>query len=167
VNCPISGCSFLYAIRWSARTQSTAHEVAKGTETEAFDVALQLEDARLEGEVDRLIRDPRYVSHSQRHHAYRMRGEYVSQLERLAALFGRDQIHVVDSGDFFAAPERVYDAVLEFLQLPRWGYPSFERHNARPRTAMPEPVRSAPDDHFLPYDARLTRWLGKDPSSRR
>ena len=41
-----------------------------------------------------------------------------------AGLFGRDRIHVVDSGDFFTKPEAVYDAVLEFLgPAPRPGIP--------------------------------------------
>ena len=31
------------------------------------------------------------------HHAYLTRGQYVEQLERLEALFGRDRLHVVDS----------------------------------------------------------------------
>jgi hypothetical protein len=144
-----------------------AHELARGFETEPFERALELEEARLRGEVERITRDPRYVSHGHRHQAYRTRGEYIDQLARLEALFGRGRIHVVDSGDFFEKPEPVYDEVLRFLKLPHCGYPVFDRHNARPRPPMTESARAALDAHFRPLDARLAAWLGRDLSWRR
>jgi hypothetical protein len=143
------------------------HEVAMGHEDLPFEAALELEDARLEGEVERILADPGYVSHSHRHHAYLARGRYIEQLDRLEALFGRDRIQVIDSGDFFTHPERVYDAALEFLELPHRGYPTFPRKNARPRAPMPDSLRRALDAHFLPFDERLAKWLGHDPSWRR
>ena len=60
-----------------------AHEVAWGFETEPFEQALSLEADRLAGEVERILADPGYVSFSHRHHAYRARGQYAEQLERL------------------------------------------------------------------------------------
>jgi hypothetical protein len=143
------------------------HEFARGYEDQPFEIALELEQTRLKGEVERIVADPLYQSHSHRHQAYRTRGQYIEQLERLETLFGRERIHVVDSGDFFVEPKRVYDALLEFLELPHRGYPSFEAQNARPRTPMPESVRVALNDHFLPFDQRLAEWLGRDPSWRR
>ena len=144
-----------------------AHELSRGYEDESFERALELEDARLDGEVERIVSDVRYLSHSHQHHAYRRRGQYIEQLERLEALVGRERIHVVDSGDFFAAPEKVYDEVLAFLQLPRTGYPVFERHNAESRPPIQESTRRWLDAHFAPYDARLEKWLGRAPSWRR
>jgi Sulfotransferase domain len=144
-----------------------AHESARGFETEPFERALGLEDERLKGEPERIIAQPSYVSLSHQHHAYRERGKYADQLSRLARLFGTDRIHVVDSGDFFGAPEPVYDAVLDFLELPRRGYPIFDRHNARPRAPMPTALRTALEDYFAPYDERLAAWLGHEPSWRR
>ncbi len=144
-----------------------SHELARGYEDQPFEAALEMENARLEGEVERIVSDPAYVSHSHRHHAYRARGEYIDQLERLEQLFGRDRVHVVDSDEFFARPEPVYDGVLEFLKSPNRGYPPFEVHNARTRPPMPKSVADALDAHFEPFDARLAKWLGRDPSWRR
>jgi hypothetical protein len=144
-----------------------AHELARGFESEPFERALELEDGRLQGEVERIAADPAYVSYSHQHHAYRQRGKYTEQLARLARLFGKDRVHVVDSGDYFARPEPVYDAVLEFLGLPHHGYPTFARHNARLRSPMPQVLRSELDQYFLPYDERLAGWLGRPPSWRR
>ena len=144
-----------------------AHQVGYGFETESFERALELEDERLEGEVERTLADPAYSSRTLYHNAHRARGHYADQLDRLEQLFGRDRIHVIDSGDFFADPGPVYDRVLDFLNLPHRGYPVFRPENARPRSPMPPSVRAALEDHYQPYDERLTAWLGREPSWRR
>jgi Sulfotransferase family len=144
-----------------------AHELARGFETEPFPRALELEPERLRGEAERMAADGRYLSHSHQHHAYRARGRYAEQLDRLERAVGAERIHVVDSGDFFAKPEPVYDAVLDFLGLAGHRYPAFERHNARPRSPMPESLRGELTGYFEPFDCQLTRWLGRDPSWRR
>ena len=144
-----------------------AHEVAHGFESEPFEAALELEPARLDGQAERIVADPGYFSYSHQHHSYMARGQYVDQLERLERHFGRDRLHVVDSGDFFTDPEATYDGVLAFLGLPNRGHPAFKRRNARPRSPLPNSVRSALDDHYRPYDERLAAWLGYEPSWRR
>jgi Sulfotransferase domain len=143
-----------------------AHELARGFEAEPFERALDLEYQRLAGEAEKIVGDPGYHSHSHQHHAYRARGRYAEQLDRLEGLFGRDRMHVVDSGLFFTDPERVYDHVLAFLGLRNHGYPVFERHNARPRSPMPEALRASLSEYFAPHDERLTPWLGHLPSWR-
>jgi Sulfotransferase domain len=144
-----------------------ANQTGLGHETEPFERALELEDERLAGEAERLAADPAYFSRSHWLHSYRTRGYYADQLEHLERLFGRDRIHVIDSGDFFAAPGPAYDQVLGFLGLARRGEPAFTPQNARPRSPMPDSVRAALEEHYRPYDERLTRWLGRPPSWRR
>jgi Sulfotransferase domain len=144
-----------------------AYQVIDGYEKEPFEKALELEDARLDGEVERMVADPSYYSYNYQHFGYRARGHYADQLERLEKLVGRDRIHVIDSDDFFADPAPVYDQVIEFLGLPHRGHPPFGRHNARPRTPMPETVRTSLEEHFRPHDERLAAWLGHEPSWRR
>ena len=143
-----------------------AHELGRGFETEPFERALELEDQRLAGEAERIISQPGYLSHSHQHNSYLTRGIYADQLERLEKLFGRDRLHVVDSGRFFTDPKPVYDGVLEFLGLRHHGYPVFEQYNSRARSPMPEALRTKLSEHFLPSDERLTRWLGQPPSWR-
>jgi Sulfotransferase domain len=141
-----------------------AHELARGYETERFERALELEASRLAGEAERLIADPRYLSHSHQHQAYRTRGQYIEQLERLERHFGRDRIHVVDSSAFWADPEPVFSGVLDFLGLPQCASVALERHNARPRVDMPDTLRKELSEHFRPYDERLVSWLGRELS---
>jgi hypothetical protein len=143
-----------------------AHEVARGFEPEAdFGRALALEDERLAGQRERLLADPYAYSFAHQHHAYRARGEYVEYLEPMARLLGRDRVHVVDSTEFFTDPESVYDAVVDFLDLPHVNqYPPFERHNARPRNRLDDSIASTLAGHYAPFDERLANWLGKQPS---
>ena len=138
-----------------------AHELGRGYETEPFEQALELEAARLDGETERLMADPAYVSHSHQHHAYRARGQYIEQLERLERHFGRERIHVVDSAAFWADPEPSFNAVLDFLGLPRCANVAFAQYNARPRAPMGEIPRQKLHEHFWPYDDRLAKWLDR------
>ena len=142
------------------------HELARGFESEPdFARAVALERSRVDGEAERMRADPTYQSFSHQHHAYRARGEYVTHLRRLAGLVGRDRLLVVDAGEFFLRPQPVYDEVLDFLGLPRLGYPAFERHNARPRADdMPAPLRDALGEHFAVFDEALASFLGRELS---
>jgi Sulfotransferase domain len=143
-----------------------AHESARGFETEPFERALELEPIRLAGEEAKLIADPAYRSHSHQHHAYVTRGRYAEQLRRLAGLVGRERIHVVDSQRFFTDPEPVFAEVSDFLGIGPASGIVFERHNARPRSPMPDSVRAKLSDQLADSDAELESWLGTPPSWR-
>ncbi|MEO3806721.1 sulfotransferase domain-containing protein [Nonomuraea sp. B1E8] len=145
-----------------------AHELARGFETEShFERAVELEERRLAGAEELLRNEPFALHHAHRHQAYLARGRYADQLDRLEPLFGRERILVLDSHLFFARPKAVYERVLDFLEVPRLGCPEFERHNGRalPRR-VPADLARALREHFAPYDARLARWLGGEPSWR-
>ena len=143
-----------------------AHETARGFETEPFERALELEPTRLAGEEAKMIADPAYQSRSHQHHAYLSRGRYAEQLRRLEKLFGRDRIHVVDSQRFFTDPEPVFAEVVDFLGIGPASGVVFSRHNARPRSAMPDSLRRRLSDQLADSDADLETWLGAPPSWR-
>ncbi len=142
-----------------------AHELARGFEYEPdFARALQLEAVRLAGQRERLLADPHAYSFSHQHHGYRSRGEYASYLDAFAEHVDRARILVVESERFFTDPKPVYDRVLDFLGLPRLGYPAFEQHNARPRArGIAAQVRADLTAHFAAHDAALERWLPGTP----
>jgi hypothetical protein len=138
------------------------HEFLRGFEDEgSFERALELEPARLEGEVERMIADPAYVSLAHRHQSYVDRGQYAAQIRRLFDLFGRERVHALDSEAFFAEPEEQYAQVIDFLGLSPWQPADFERHNARPRGPMEPATRERLTRHFEPHDAELSALLGR------
>jgi Sulfotransferase domain len=145
---------------WSAYT----HERARGFEVEDFERALDLEDSRLAGEVDRMTADPGYVSLAHRHQAYVHRGQYVEQLEVLRRLVGPARLLVIDSQRFFTSPAEEYAKVLHFLCLRQWTPAAFDRANARPRAGMAATVHRRLQAHFRPYDDALRAFLGWSPS---
>jgi len=141
------------------------HELARGFETEpSFRRALDLEDERLDGEVERLRNDPDYQSFSHRHHAYRRRGQFAEQLERVFAHFPKDQVHVMQSESFFADPGGEFTALTDFLGLRRWLPDHFDRHNARPSSPMPDDAREFLATHYKAHDAALAELLGAPPT---
>lgn len=143
------------------------HELARGFETVPFERALDLEPERLAGEVEKIKADPAYLSHAHRHHSYVDRGQYADQIGRLFELFGRDRVHVAYAEDFFAEPEPCFAAILEFLGLPAWRPASFEQHNARPGSPLPEHLHRRLAGHYAPWDDELAALLGAEPAWRR
>lgn len=141
-----------------------AHELARGFETEPFERALELEPERTAGEEERLRADPTAHSFHHQHHSYLVRGRYAEQLDRLAELFGRERIHVLESEEFFSDPAPVFASVTRFLGLPDGDGVRFERRNARPRGAMPARLRARLEEYYAPHNARLVQWLGHSPT---
>lgn len=137
------------------------HESARGFEWEPFDRALELEDERLAGEVERMAADPAYESFAHRHQSHRSRGEYAGQLERIYEHFPRAQVHVVQSEVFFAEPAAEYTRLTQFLSLRPFLPPTFGQLNARPSEPMDASIRASLTAHFAPHDARLADLLGE------
>lgn len=144
-----------------------SHEFARGFETEPFERALDLEESRLEGEVERLRTDPSYVSRAHQHHAYVGRGRYVEQLERLEEAVGRERLHVIDFDDLFADFASGLGEVLDFLGLHPWLPQEVQQRNSRARSSLPGSLRRALTDGYDDADARLAAWWGRTPSWRR
>lgn len=138
------------------------HEVARGFETESFERAVELEDERLAGEVERMVADPAYNSWSHRHQGYVHRGQYADQLERILEVLPRERLHLIESDDFFRAPAEVFDGVTTFLSISPSRPRQFDQYNARPGKMSPE-VRARLEEHYRPHDERLTAILGRAP----
>lgn len=139
------------------------HELTRGYERESFGRALELEDDRLAGEVERMRADPGYASFAHRHHSYRHRGQYAEQLERVYEFFPRAQVHVIDSAAYFSQPAREYRQLLAFLGL-RPFEPAFTAANARPGPPMDPGCRRMLEEHFRSHDERLAKLLGRQPT---
>jgi hypothetical protein len=140
------------------------HEVARGFDTEAdFLRALELEDQRLDGEVERILRDPTYESFAHCHYAYRRRGEFAEQLERAYKLFSEQQIHVMESERFFASPHQELEKLFAFLELDPWTPLNVKQYNARPGSSMTESARAFLAEEYRDQDERLAELIGRRP----
>jgi hypothetical protein len=140
------------------------HEYARGFDSEpSFMRALELEDGRLAGEIEKMAADPAYESFSHRHHAYRTRGQFAEQLDRVFRNFAREQVHVMDSEAFFDDPAKEYRKLLQFLGLEDREPAQISRHNAHPSSPMPADARAFLSAHYRKHDERLADLLGRSP----
>jgi hypothetical protein len=138
------------------------HEVARGFETLSFEEAIDAEPQRLAGELERMRREPLYNSFAHQHHSYLARGLYHDQLATWWSLLPGEQFLVLSSERFFAEPDRTFAQVLDFLELPAFTPPAYERHNAYDYRQLSEPVRRRLADYFREPNRRLYAALGED-----
>lgn len=140
-----------------------AYEVRRGRETESFDRALALEEARLAGEEERLRADPTYAAEHWRYHSYLRRGHYAEQLTVLHRLFGPERVLVVQSEALFAEPDVQMDRVFAFLGLSPHRHGAWPTLNAgRPHGDMTDATAARLADHFAPHNDALYDLPGVD-----
>lgn len=130
----------------------------------SFPEALALEPLRLEGEEEKLCRDPRYHSLNHRRFGYLARGLYADQIQRWLRHFPREQIHIFLFEDLCREPGRVLTEVEDFIGLPRWVPASFPAQNGGGRYPPMHPkLRATLAEFYRIPNQRLAALLGRDP----
>jgi hypothetical protein len=137
------------------------HEVARGFEHLVFEDALEAEPKRLEGEDERLRSDPISVSFPHQHFSYLARGHYLEQVMRWHAHFPTEQLLVVDSGAFFADPDKGIREVERFLGIAELSYREYPRLNARSGVDMAPATLERLREYFAEPNRRLEEYLGR------
>jgi hypothetical protein len=138
------------------------HEVELGYETLSFEDALDREDERLEGEDERLLRDPTATSLPHQHLGYVARGRYVEQVQRWWSVLPRDRLLLARSEDLHADPGPTFEAICEHLGIDPWRPPNWHAYNAAPATGMAPGTRSRLREMFRTWNARLAEATGRD-----
>lgn len=141
------------------------HETARGFETVDLVRALELEEQRLAGEVERL-RNPRYESFAHRHHAYAARSDYAPQVERLLEHFPPEQLHVIYSETFFREPDAEFGRLAEFLGATPPQNIKYDQHNARPSGSMPKDAYAFLKSRLRRTYERMEALTGRRPPWR-
>jgi len=85
-----------------------------GREPLTFEEALAAEQARLSGEVSKMLADERYQSFPHQYLSYLSRGIYVDQLMHWSKFFSDDQMLVLKSEDFFERTPETLCVALDF-----------------------------------------------------
>jgi hypothetical protein len=145
-----------------ARAQSHYHhERSRGREPLSFAEALDREEERLRGELERVGFDETR-SHALRHSSYASRGVYVDQLARWLQHFPRSQLLVLRSEDLYADPEATTHQVFAFLGLPPAPGIAYRALNAGSYDPADDEVHQRLRRFFIPHDARLRDLLGAE-----
>ncbi len=138
------------------------HEVALGREELPFEEALEREDERLAGELERMRDDPAYFSHAWWNHTYLARGRYAEQLDRWLAQFPREQLLVLSNDELAVQPEETYGRVLEFLGARPHRLESYPRVYDRDYPPMSGETEARLSAYFAEPNLRLYELLGRD-----
>jgi Sulfotransferase domain len=138
------------------------HEVALGREPLKFEDALAAEGERLEGEVERMLTDPRYFSRAWWNHTYRSRGVYAEQLERWFAVFPQEQLLVLTADELAGDTDSAYRRVLEHVGVSPRSLPEYPRVFEREYGAMQPETRNRLAESFAGPNRRLYELLGRD-----
>lgn len=136
--------------------------VKQGVEHLSFEDALEAEGERLAGEWERMARDPRYYSCAHDFFTYRDRGIYLPQLERIFALFPRDQVLILRSEDLYAHAGNVLDETCRFLGIAPGEITHPEHHNFIPRSPITPETKRELIDFYAPYNEKLYAYLERD-----
>lgn len=138
------------------------HEVALGREPLSFDEALEREDERMRGELERMLADPSYFSHAWWNHTYRARGYYAEQLARWLAVFPREQLLVVLTDELRDAPDETYRRVLEFVGVEPRSLDAYPPVFSRDYEPMPAETRARLTAEYADANRRLAELLGRE-----
>jgi len=137
------------------------HEVRVGKEDLTFEKAIDSENARLEGEVEKMMKDEAYYSLSHQHFSYLTRGRYIEQIKEWYNLFEKKQILVLSSEEFFLNPMKSLNLVYDFLDLPCHKLEKFKIFNKGNTPQMENKTRSFLSEYFKEHNQKLFEYLGK------
>jgi hypothetical protein len=138
------------------------HAVALGRESLSFDPAPAAEGDRTQGEVDRLVADPRAFSREWWDHTYAARGLYAEQLERWLAVFPRERLLVVTTDELGERPAETYASILAFLGAPPHELDDYPRVFDRDYSPMRPETRAALEARFAEPNRRLEALLDRE-----
>lgn len=137
--------------------------VRRDKEVLSFEEAVERERELLPIETEKMLADERYNSEFHQAHSYVQRGIYVDQLKVYADLFGRDQLLVLPSEEFFADTQGAYDEVTDFLGLDRWQLKNIEpRKVGSYKKKEAQPLAAELREFYAPHNQRLYDFLGRD-----
>lgn len=137
-------------------------KMEKGHDTETFEEALALEESRLAGEVDKIRKDGSYNSWNFRAYAYKSRGMYADQLERVYKYFKKEQVLVLSSETFFKNHLEAMKEIYDFLGISFFEPKDLHIRNKREYPVpLSEKTRKELSDFFRPHNERLFEMIGK------
>ncbi len=132
----------------------------RGLEQLSFEEAIDREEERLAGELDKMLKDESYFSVVRHHCSYLARGIYVEQLRNWMRWFPREQFLILTNEELDAQRQATLARAQQFLGLPVLELHDAERRNYIPYPRLNETTRRRLVEHFRPHNERLFDYLG-------
>lgn len=138
------------------------HMVRVGREPLSFEEALDREEERLSGEVEKIKADPAYSTFKHLHYSYQARGRYAEQIGTWLGLFLRNQMMFLSSEELYTSPSTLYAKAIEFLGLPHWEPQGFKAFKQGAYEDIPARSRARLAKYFEPHNRKLYDLVGID-----
>ncbi|MFB6355103.1 MAG: sulfotransferase domain-containing protein [bacterium] len=138
------------------------HQVRKNREDLSFREAIETEEKRLEGEWEKLRRNPNYVSQEHRRFSYLARGVYVNQLKRWFDYFSRDQFLILKSEKFRRETNKIYNEVLQFVEAKEYQLETYREVSKHDYQPMDQDLRQDLEEFYRPRNEKLYELLDRD-----
>ena len=138
------------------------HQLRRGVESLSFEQAIESEEERLCGELEKMMDDENYFSFNRQYYSYLSRGIYVDQLKNWIKFFPREQMLILESEHLFTDPISIFNKIAGFLNIPSAGTMELKKLNTKPYTEMNPATRKRLADYFRPHNQKLYDFLGAD-----
>lgn len=132
-----------------------------GAEPLGFAEAIAAEPSRLAGEEERLRNEPKYCSCAHEQQSYVSQSQYARALRPWVERFGRDNLLVLISEEYYAAPEAALREVAEFLHVERGSVDGGEHLNAATGDDLHPAIRAELARVFASDVSELELLLGR------
>jgi hypothetical protein len=139
------------------------HEVRIGVENLSFEEALDEEQDRISGELEKLLKNEHYRSFNFQNFSYLSRGIYINQLESWLRYFDQRQLLVLKSESFYENPVNTIKLVMNFLDLPDWKPNVNKKYHQSHYPRMKPATRKRLLEYFEPYNQKLYDLLSVCP----
>jgi hypothetical protein len=140
-----------------------SHSVNTGSESLSFEEAIEKEDIRIKGEIEKIRHNPNYRSTEFPGRAYKTRSIYVNQLKIWLNYFPKEQFMFIKSEDFFEDPQKILYEVFRFLNIPKFDINKFKVFMAETKgKKMNEDFKNKLKEFFKPYNQQLYELLERD-----
>lgn len=137
--------------------------IKAGDENLNFKEAIDQENKRLDGEVEKILADYKYSQGNFIKHSYLTRGIYIEQIPVIFKLFKEDNILILRSEDFYEDPGMIYRQILEFLHLPLWEPQNYKTYKQSDyQKPMDSELRKQLAEYFRPHNQKLYEFLNRD-----
>jgi len=137
-------------------------EFSRKKEDLSFEDALEKENERLNGEIEKIINNPKYSSNHFPTHAYIYSSLYYDQIKMWLNFFPREQFLFIKSEDMFEHIDKIYNQTLTFLGLSPFRLNNYETVRKGNYSIMNHTTREQLKKYFQPYNEKLYHLIGRD-----
>lgn len=137
--------------------------IENDTEPLTFRQAIDAEDARTGGELEKMLADPEYYSEAHDFYSYRQRGVYAPQIRNWLQHFPRQQLLIIYAEDLYRSTTETFDQVCDFLGVPSVEMPTTRGYNSMPgsKDKPPQDVVDQLRDFYRPLQAEVEELVGR------